>query len=170
MNPGDAFSLFSHIWQVLSYLMKTGFQYLVLNHKLLEKQPTKGKGVLIRLSPILDESVLGTQFWLFWGRESQGTGTQQLYWLGTQNLRDGDKNFPAIVNRRLAAQKKQKKPQKKILLWKYLLFYASNRLFYSSRFENTFLLYIIYNSNWTFASEYSFIKRLIYTFDRVYGT
>ena len=25
-------------------------------------------------------------------------------------------------------------------------------------------------NNWTFASEYSFIKRLIYTFDRVYGT
>ena len=62
MNPGDAFSLFSQIWQVLSYLMKTGFQYLVFSHKLLEKQPTKGKGVLIRLSPILDESVLGTQF------------------------------------------------------------------------------------------------------------
>ena len=27
-----------------------------------------------------------------------------------------------------------------------------------------------YKINWTFASEYSFIKRLIYTFDRVYGT
>ena len=25
-------------------------------------------------------------------------------------------------------------------------------------------------NNWTFASEYSFTKRLIYTFDRVYGT
>ncbi len=61
MNPGDASSLFSQIWQVLSYLMKTGFQYLAFSHKLLEKQPTKGKGVLIRISPILDESVLGTQ-------------------------------------------------------------------------------------------------------------
>ena len=27
-----------------------------------------------------------------------------------------------------------------------------------------------YKYYWTFASEYSFIKRLIYTFDRVYGT
>ena len=145
MNPGDAFSLFSHIWQVLSYLMKTGFQYLVFSHKLLEKQPTKGKGVLIRLSPILDESVLGTQLYKFWGRCFLGTGTQPFYRLGTQNFGDGDKNFPAIVNRRLAAQKKQKKPQKRYYFGN--IFYFTLQIDYfthqGSRIPSFYTLFII---------------------------